>query len=155
MTEIGSKALMMSFKDIKTELRKVLDCSKDDLNVHKDDILKYLAGKRKEIEQREEVMTQYSIKVITITLFLKVEPDLDHNIHTDRRMQLDAIFRSLKEDIELGLSNSELIDALKNGMDNQLKGNEIEIGVIKQYAKSKTNEINLIKRNKRLRMLVI
>ena len=86
---------------------------------------------------------------------MKVEPDLDHNIHTDRRMQLDAIFSSLKEDIELGLSNSELIDALKNGMDNQLKGNEIEIGVIKQYVKSQTNQINLIKRNKRLRMLVI
>jgi len=88
---------------------------------------------------------------------LKVEPDLDHNIHTDRRMLLDAIFSSLKEDIELGLSNSELIDALKNGMDNQLKGNEIEIeiGVIKQYVKSQTNQINLIKRNKRLRMLVI
>ena len=77
---------------------------------------------------------------------MKVEPDLDHNIHTDRRMLLDAIFSSLKEDIELGLSNS---------MDNQLKGNEIEIGVIKQYVKSQTNQINLIKRNKRLRMLVI
>jgi len=86
---------------------------------------------------------------------LKAEPDLDHNIHTDRRMQLDAIFCSLKEDIELGLSGSELIDTLKNSMDNQLKGNVIEIGVIKQYVKSKTNEINLIKRNKRLRMLVI
>ena len=86
---------------------------------------------------------------------MKVEPDLDHNIHTDRRMLLDAIFSSLKEDIELGLRNSELIDALKNGMDNQLKGNEIEIGVIKKYVKSQTNQINLIKRNKRLRMLLI
>ena len=75
---------------------------------------------------------------------MKAEPDLDHNIFTDRRMQLDAIFSSLKEDIELGLSNSELIDTLKNSMDNQLKGNVIEIEIIKQYVKSKTNEINLI-----------
>jgi len=58
---------MMSFKDIKTELRKVLDCPKDDLNVHKDCIIKYLNEKRKEIEQREEVMRQYFIKIITIT----------------------------------------------------------------------------------------
>ena len=58
---------MMSFKDLTTELRKVLDCSKDALNVHKDDIINYIAGKKKEIEQREEVITQYSIKIIIIT----------------------------------------------------------------------------------------
>ena len=58
---------MMSFKDLTTELRKVLDCSKDALNVHKDDIMNYIAVKKKEIEQREEVITQYSIKIITIT----------------------------------------------------------------------------------------
>ena len=58
---------MMSFKDLTTELRKVLDCSKDALNVHKDDIMNYIAVKKKEIEQREEVITQYSIKIIIIT----------------------------------------------------------------------------------------
>jgi len=47
MKENGSKALMMSLKDIKTELRKVLDCPKDDLNVHKDNIIKYLYKKGK------------------------------------------------------------------------------------------------------------
>ncbi len=67
MKEIGSKYFMMSFKDFTTELRKVLDCSKDALNVHEDDILNYIAGKKKEIEQRDEVITQYSIKIITIT----------------------------------------------------------------------------------------
>ena len=67
MKEIGSKIFMMSYKDLTTELRKVLDCSKDALNVHKDDIMNYIAGKKKEIEQREEVITQYSIKIITIT----------------------------------------------------------------------------------------
>jgi len=58
---------MMSYKDLTTELTKVLDCSKDALNVHKDDIINYIAGKKKEIEQRDEVITQYSIKIITIT----------------------------------------------------------------------------------------
>ena len=57
----------MPFKDLITELVKVLDCSKDALNAHKDDIINYLAGKKKEIEQREEVMRQYSIMIITIT----------------------------------------------------------------------------------------
>ena len=67
MKEIGSKIFMMSYKDLTTELTKVLDCSKDALNVHKDDIMNYIAVKKKEIEQREEVITQYSIKIITIT----------------------------------------------------------------------------------------
>jgi len=67
LKEIGSKFFMMSFKDLTTELRKVLDCSKDALNVHKDDIINYIAGKKKEIEQREEVITQYFIKIIIIT----------------------------------------------------------------------------------------
>ena len=57
----------MPFKDLITELGKVLDCSKDALNAHKDDIIHYLAGKKKEIEQREEVRMQYFIKIITIT----------------------------------------------------------------------------------------
>jgi hypothetical protein len=68
LKEIGSKFFIMPFKDLITELGKVLDCSKDALNAHKDDIINYLAGKKKEIEQREEVMRQYSIKIITITL---------------------------------------------------------------------------------------
>jgi len=99
--EMGVKALNMSFKDLKTEFSKVLNCSKDALSVNKDDIMKYLAGKRKEIEQQEA--------------------DLDHNIYTDHRMKWDATFSSMKEDIELGLSNGKLIDALKNGIDNQSK----------------------------------
>ena len=57
----------MPFKDLITELGKILDCSKDALNAHKDDIINYIAGKKKEIEQREEVMMHYPIKIITIT----------------------------------------------------------------------------------------